>query len=356
VRRWRRALKRAVATTALALPLTAAMPVIGADAVPGTQGGLCGINQQIRWYFSNGLTTWTGGDQAATRDGFNAWSVAVNGDNTGILRFAEVDPASPAGNGAFAVRRRADDGAFVICNTTPRTIDLGRNAYNALRKVAVHEGAHAHGITHVGVQDDLYVGEPVMSGCSTLTYDSPISPTRDDYAAAQKALDGQRLTPNAGHENGFQFWETSGAFSIQTASPFRGAKYGRLSGNGSYIAQSIRRTIPNANVAYRIAYKTNGSGSSNFKFEARPVDYPAGSCPQNTPSNIVWDSPAPGTWAFLGSRSLPANSGWTVPTAPTNVPPPAGGFGAHNGYDLRLSVWNYSNAYLFVDEVELRDA
>jgi hypothetical protein len=342
--------------------LTAALALVSTPSPSGAfdrnQTTGCSLTNSFTWYFDSTHAFTTTTKQNDVRAGIAAWNSFHGPTGSAILASTEYVGSSPP-PGSVKVRNVPLGGSqgTTTCGNGghPSQIDIDQTQSVSdigLQNIASHEAGHAHGLPHTGAFDDLSgpSSEPYMTTCGDVSLARTL--TSDDVAAVLYREYGYS-TAGDGYENGLTYWlqSPSGAVTLQTASPYDGHDYARISpGSGYYVGQIVR-SLPVANPYFvDFAYKTNGSSTSSYKLYYRDVSYDTTTQTQcQWPNNWDMNNPHVGAEVQIApANSVPVSSSWTTYTGVgINVP------GSHDAIDLDVRVYNGSGGYLFVDDLRV---
>jgi hypothetical protein len=257
---------------------------------------------------------------------------------------------------------------------------------NTFRRTTVHETGHALGNSHTGICDSRPVAGSTsnMHGLATpCTGQEPVgstncgstsnltTPTADDYAGLmyRRSGSGKQVTTNGGFESTQlaasdvgQPWR--GAYTIATASPAQGARYGELA-SGAAIRQQVLVLNPSTSgspstsqATVNARYKSNGTSNAKVVVRKRHiVNAFHNSCTNGDvvpgPWNPnVWNSVGPSIDVLVfqfnsgGNASAWGNlsTSYTVANASSNT----------SSILLEVEVINSTGGQLWVDNVSMK--
>jgi hypothetical protein len=257
---------------------------------------------------------------------------------------------------------------------------------NAFRRTAVHETGHALGNSHTGLCDSRPVsgstsnmhastapctGQQPVGSTNCGSTSTVTTPTADDYAGLmyRRSGSGRQVTTNGGFESTQlsnsdvgQAWR--GSYTVVTASPAQGARYGELA-NGAAIRQQALVLNPSTSGSPSTSQATvnarfKSSGTSNAKVVVRKRHITnafhnactSGDAVPGPWNPSVWNSVGPSIDVLVFQFNSGGNaSAWgslstsnTVANASTNT----------SSIQLEVEVVNTTGGQLWVDNVSMQ--
>lgn len=225
-------------------------------------------------------------------------------------------------------------------------------------RTAAHEMGHSIGLKHTGFRDTRQVaggfnagwwtaansGErPLMNGCES---GDLASPGPDDWSNLTKRVIGNgQLTAEAGFESAAvssSVWR--GPITTETAAPASGSRYVSIAQGSSIEQRSRIFASTETRFRARAAYKSNGSGSANFKVYGKRVTYVSWECGSVSYSDSDWV-----TIQSISKVDTNGASTWESHYPATDVFP----LGNYSTYEIRLEAYNNTGDRLFLDNLKV---